>query len=323
MMQVLLFTNKEDVTTDFVVQELKQRNIDFYRFNTEDLSKSIEINLDFDNDQYLLIDKFEKKEYNLLEFTDIYYRRPELPKYDDNNLTEGEKSFLQVEIYYTLEGVYRLLSKKHWFNNVYAIRNAENKIYQLLLAKEIGLTIPPTLISNQYSHIRRFIEHGKHIIKPVHNARIMDEKHPQIVYTSEVTQEIKKEEAEFNINYFQSKIEKRCDVRATFVGEKCYAVAIDSQFLEDTCVDWRKGEHVLRHTPIELPHDIRTKCLLLMAKLDLNFGAIDFVLDDQGNYVFLEINPNGQWAWIEHMTGLPISKEIVKCLCSSKRFVAD
>ena len=130
--------------------------------------------------------------------------------------------------------------------------------------------------------------------------------------------EIKKEEAEFNINYFQSKIEKRCDVRATFVGEKCYAVAIDSQSLEDTCVDWRKGEHVLRHTPIELPYDIRTKCLHMLAKLGLNFGAIDFVIDEQGNYVFLEINPNGQWAWIEHMTGLPISKEIVKCLCSSE-----
>lgn len=318
MMRVLLFTNKEDVTTDFIILELKRQNIDFYRFNTEEISKDVFVNLDFENDRYFLVDKRENREYNFLDFTDVYYRRPELPSYNNFGLTEGEQSFLQVEIYYTLEGIYRLLSKKHWFNNVYAIRNAENKIYQLLLAKEIGLAIPSTLISNQYSQIRRFIEHGKHIIKPVHNARIMDEKHPQIVYTSEVTQEIKKEEAEFNINYFQSKIEKRCDVRATFVGEKCYAVAIDSQSLEDTCVDWRKGEHVLRHTPIELPHDIRTKCLLMMAKLNLNFGAIDFVIDKQGNYVFLEINPNGQWAWIEHMTGLPISKEIVKCLCSSE-----
>ena len=63
--------------------------------------------------------------------------------------------------------------------------------------------------------------------------------------------------------------------------------------------------------------DIQTKCRCLMQRLNLNYGAIDFVLDKQGNYVFLEINPNGQWAWIEHLTGLPISKEIVKCLCSS------
>lgn len=200
---------------------------------------------------------------------------------------------------------------------MFAIRNAENKIYQLLLAKEVGLTIPSTLISNHYDSVERFLKKGKHIIKPVHNARIKDEKHPQIVYTSEITQAIKKEEAELNINYLQNKIDKRCDVRATFVGEKCFAVTIDSQGLEDTRVDWRKGEHILKHNPIELPREIRLKCVQLMKELDLHYGAIDFILDKQGNYVFLEINPNGQWAWIEHLTELPISREIVKCLCSS------
>ena len=316
-MKVLLFTNKEDVTTDFIVRELKRQEIDFYRFNTEELSKSVKIDLNFEKEKYLLIDKLDNKTYNLLDFTDIYYRRPELPLYDDEGLTDGEKSFLQIEIYYTLEGVYRLLSGKHWFNNVFAIRNAENKIYQLLLAKEVGLTIPSTLISNHYDSVEQFLEKGNHIVKPVHNARIKDEKHPQIVYTSEIKQTIKKAEAEFNVNYLQKKIEKRCDVRATFVEEKCFAVTIDSQELEETRVDWRKGEHILHHTPIELPREIRLKCIQLMKRLDLHYGAIDFVLDKKGNYFFLEINPNGQWAWIEHLTGLPISKEIVKCLCSS------
>lgn len=316
MCRVLLFTNKEDVTTDFVVQELKQRNIEFYRFNTEELSKTVEIDLDIVKNRFFLFDKLENKRYDLLGFTDIYYRRPELPKYDDKELTEGEKKYLQVEIYYTLEGVYRLLSGKHWFNNVFAIRNAENKIYQLLLAKELGLTLPATLISNNYNSIKHFLEYGSHIIKPVHNARVMDEKIPRIIFTSEITQAVKKEEAEFNINYLQNKIQKRCDVRVTFVGKKYFAVAIESQVLEDTLVDWRNGEHILQHTPIELPDNIKEKCILLMERLGLNFGAIDFVQDKEGNYVFLEINPNGQWAWIEHLTGLPISKEIVKCLCS-------
>lgn len=313
---VLLFSNKEDITTDFVVQELNRQKIVFYRFNTEELSKTVQINLDFEKDRYLLIDQLDNKEYNLLDFTDIYYRRPELPSYNDKELTDGEKSFYQIEIYYTLEGVYRLLADKHWFNNVFAIRNAENKIYQLLLAKEIGLTIPATLISNSYNDMGIFLSQGKHIIKPVHNARIMDGENSRIVYTSEVKQDVVKEEAEVNINYLQSKIEKISDIRATFIGKNCFAVAIDSQKLEETCVDWRKGEHILQHTPIELPNDIQTKCIRMMERLGLNYGAIDFILDKDGNYVFLEINPNGQWAWIEHLTGLPISKEIVKNLCS-------
>ena len=63
-MKVLLFTNKEDVTTDFIVQELKRQEIEFYRFNTEELSKSVEIVLDFERERYLLIDKLDKKEYD-------------------------------------------------------------------------------------------------------------------------------------------------------------------------------------------------------------------------------------------------------------------
>ena len=316
MMKVLLFTNKDDITTDFIVQELCRQNISFYRFNTEELSKSVQIVLDFKKGVYLLIDKYENKEYILTDFTDIYYRRPELPSYENPELTPGEKSFLQIEIYYTLEGVYRILAKKHWFNNVYAIRNAENKIYQLLLAKEVGLTIPETLISNQYDSIEKFLAYGSHIIKPVHNARILDNIKPRIVYTSEITKPITRNEAEFNINYMQNMIDKSYDVRATFVGEKCYAVSINSQKMEETRVDWRNGEHILEHNPIELPAEIHNKCLSLMKKMELNFSAIDFALDMQGNYVFLEINPNGQWAWIEHLTGMPISKEIVKKLCS-------
>ena len=55
----------------------------------------------------------------------------------------------------------------------------------------------------------------------------------------------------------------------------------------------------------------------MLSVLELQYGAFDFILDKFGNHYFLEVNPNGQWAWIEHLAGLPISKEIVKCLCYS------
>lgn len=315
MTQALLITNKDDVTTDFVVRKLQTKGVPFYRFNTEEICKSIEVSLDFDKGRYLLFDKNEQQEYNLLSFTDIYYRRPELPSYESRNLSKGEIAFLQTEVYFVLDGIYRLLAKKHWLNNVYSIRNAENKIYQLLLAKQIGLSIPQSLISNSYVQSKAFLDTGKRIVKPVHNARILDEDNPRIVFTTEISSTFDKAQIECSVNYFQEKIEKQYDIRATFVGDKCFAVAIESQNMADTCVDWRKGEHILKHTPIELPRQLQDKCRLLMKRLNLNFSAIDFVLDTVGHYVFLEINPNGQWAWIEHLTGLPISDEIVKQLC--------
>ncbi len=315
MTQALLITNKDDVTTDFVVRELQKKGISFYRFNTEEICNSVEVTLDFDKGMYLLFDKNEQQEYNLLSFTDVYYRRPELPSYDIKNLSKGEIAFLQTEVYYVLEGIYRLLADKHWFNNVYSIRDAENKIYQLLLAKQTGFSIPQSIISNSYVSSKAFLDTGKRIVKPVHNARILDEENPRIVFTTEINRPLDKNQIECSVNYFQEKIEKQCDVRATFVGDKCFAVAIESQGMLDTRVDWRKGEHILKHTPIELPGQLQDKCRLLMRKLNLNFSAIDFVLDTNGHYIFLEINPNGQWAWVEHLTGLPISNEIVKQLC--------
>lgn len=65
---------------------------------------------------------------------------------------------------------------------------------------------------------------------------------------------------------------------------------------------------------IKLPDAILNQCISLLKILNLRFGAIDFILDKNGNYIFLEINPNGQWAWIEKQTGYKISNEITNLL---------
>ena len=70
----------------------------------------------------------------------------------------------------------------------------------------------------------------------------------------------------------------------------------------------------LKHEKINLPEEINIKCIALLQALKLRYGAIDFILDDNGNYIFLEINPNGQWAWIEKQTGYNITQEIVNLL---------
>jgi glutathione synthase/RimK-type ligase-like ATP-grasp enzyme len=94
-------------------------------------------------------------------------------------------------------------------------------------------------------------------------------------------------------------------------------VAILSQVADQTEVDWRKGGRIdLHHEAIDLPQNIIDSCIELMSKLNLRFGAIDLVCDLNGDYWFLEINPNGQWAWIENQTKLPIASAIVDELVS-------
>ncbi len=114
---------------------------------------------------------------------------------------------------------------------------------------------------------------------------------------------------------YQREIRKAFDVRVTVIGDKVFAAAIHSQDHNETEVDWRSGTRDdLRHEAIELPPDVAAQCLALTAALGLRYGAIDLVADLDGRHWFLEINPNGQWAWIERRTGLPLAEAIVDTL---------
>ncbi|WP_345005774.1 hypothetical protein [Snuella lapsa] len=113
------------------------------------------------------------------------------------------------------------------------------------------------------------------------------------------------------INIFQNEISKEYELRVTVVNGKIFAAKIDSQSNDNTKLDWRKGR--LKFSRYRLPQHIEEMCLRITSKLNLNFGAIDLI-KTKNNYVFLEINPNGQWVWIENDTGLNISDEIINFL---------
>ena len=93
------------------------------------------------------------------------------------------------------------------------------------------------------------------------------------------------------------------------VGQNVFSAGVNSQTRESTKTDWRKEK--LEFFIEDIPVEIKEKCILLVKNLNLKFGAIDLIKDKNGNYIFLEINPNGQWAWIENETGLKISDSII------------
>mgnify|MGYP005827328847 CR=1 FL=1 len=100
------------------------------------------------------------------------------------------------------------------------------------------------------------------------------------------------------------------------VGDKIFSAKVNSQKNKNTLIDWRKEKNPF--VEYALPSEIEQKCIQLTRKLNISFGAIDLVRDKDGNYIFLEINPNGQWAWIEIETGLKISDEIIDFLTENK-----
>ena len=113
---------------------------------------------------------------------------------------------------------------------------------------------------------------------------------------------------------YQRHLEKRCDIRVTIVGESIYAAVIQSQEAKSAKVDWRLADVELAHEVHVLPEKMARACRRLMKALNLNFGAVDLVLTPKDEYYFLEINPNGQWLWLEDKLLFPISDRIVEWL---------
>lgn len=309
--QILIISNKEDITTDFIVRKLISCDVLFYRLNTEDIAHSVFVSLDFEKQVFTLFDSNLNKHFNLQDFKSVYYRRPEIPMYRDGELSAKERRYMQTEVAYTLEGIYSILNSAYWINPVWAIRKAENKLYQLQLARQLGFKVPASIVTNLPNSFKDFrSNHNECIIKPIRSGHIQDDTNPEVVYTNLLTTTPPDEQIKICPNYLQEHIEKKYDVRVTVVGEKTYAARIESQTTEDTKIDWRRGENILPHEVIELPTSVHNQCVSFTNGFGLQFSAIDYVIDRNGNFVFLELNPNGQWAWIENLTGLDISGAI-------------
>ena len=196
------------------------------------------------------------------------------------------------------------------------INLAENKLYQLKKASQLGFTIPDSIITSRKEDLLTFAQKHNYqiIIKPISQGRIIEDNSFENIFTNVVRKEHFESIEKYDLTpcIFQECIEKKYEIRVTIVNGILFSAKVESQLNDKTKIDWRKEK--LEFKKYELPKNISDKCLSLLEELNLNFGAIDLIKTMRDEYVFLEINPNGQWAWIEFDTGLPISDEIINFL---------
>jgi hypothetical protein len=279
----------------------------------------------------------------------VWYRRqsdPVLPE----GLRHEDREFARVECLGYLNSLYHCLDHCRWVNPCWPERLAADKTRQLVLAKSVGLAVPRTLVTNDPQAVREFFEQcaGRVIFKPLigmvsgkppdYSVQLKAafegkfafppayeedpaEKDRRIVFTQLLTRD-KLDELDALAAcpaIFQQCVEKEVELRITIVGQEVFAAAIYSQEHPETSVDFRRWallppEKDVKHTVFDLPPAIRTSLLALMDKLGLVFGCVDMILTPAGEYVFLEVNPAGQWGWIESKTGMPITETLVKLL---------
>ena len=240
-----------------------------------------------------------------------------------------------------------------------AITTAELKPLQLLCASRLGLEIPTTVIGNDPARVKNELlgRSAQFVVKCLYSGYFESEltllqrlkkkayeiRHRRFFqavaddpeatdyykYTSSLNllnESIDRDEMNGRLDYIpscpvivQEYIEKQFEVRVTVVGKKAFACAIHSQQHEKTRADWRVDAAACRHEPYQLPVFVEERCLKLTADLGLNFGCIDLIVTPDGRHVFLEINPMGQWLWVERATKLPIASAIADLLMPGDR----
>lgn len=200
-----------------------------------------------------------------------------------------------------------------------------NKLNQLALAGRLGFSVPRTLVTNDPQRLLEFYEAcGGQVIskRAIPLATYRDGERTQ-AFTREIQRRdlASYQSVRFAPVVFQQKVKKKLELRVTVVGEKIFAAEIRSRENRRIFSDWRHypeygGE---RYYGVHaLPEPVCRACVQLLNSLGLCYGAIDLILTPDDQYVFLEINPGGQWAWIEDYTGLPISAAVADLLIRGK-----
>jgi len=200
--------------------------------------------------------------------------------------------------------------------------SAYNKLYQLRAAGRLGFAVPRTLVTNAPDEFLDFYDEcdGQVVAKSLYSMSATRDGEEVKPYTFALDR--RGARAYRSIRYapaiFQERVAKRLELRVTVVGRRVFAAAIGSQDASSRLKgDWRhypEFEISRVFSEYHLPAGVEARCIDLVADLGLCFGAIDLILTPDGEYVFLEVNPNGQWAFVELLTGLPIADAIADML---------
>lgn len=326
---ILVVSNAADVTADFFVEQLARAHCEFRRLDTEamaDLPLTFAIN-DQQWSGHLSVaasaqvaDSGPLTRVDLRGIHAVYYRRPQPPVLPPET-PAASRAWMESEIRRAWGGVLYALTDVRWVNQPLAVSGASYKPEQLARAVRFGLDVPSTVLTSDPNAALAFCEgHDWDVIaKPVGHGEVLAETpaEDRLVYTNLVKPEMAEKFTQIADcpTLLQCRIPKDVDLRITVVGAECLAVALHSQEREVSAVDCRRDNMAgMRYSRVDLPETLATTLIHLTHSYGLHYAAIDLVRTPDGRYWFLELNPAGQWAWLEQETGIAISAALIRCL---------
>lgn len=315
--KVLIITHSQDNNVvDTVIQQIRHLGGSSVRFDVDRYPVESRLSSSFINGQWQGLLETPQTSSTLDDITAVWYRR-------SYHIGKGLETLLEKEylsstlgelrrtLFGMLEGLKCFQIEKY---SVY--RRLDSKEEQLRIAKDCGLEVPATCITNSPAQLKAFLENtGKPVIAKMQSAfAIYRDGQEHVVFTNEVT--AAHLDQLNGLRYcpmvFQEKLEKALELRVTIVGREIFCFSIDSKQL----VDWRKEGAALADgwQAYTLPEGVRHALLTFMDTYGLNYGAIDLILTPEGKYYFLEVNAAGEYFWLDKQCDHAISRHLAAVL---------
>jgi glutathione synthase/RimK-type ligase-like ATP-grasp enzyme len=262
--------------------------------------------------------KYKNRKIKLLKIKSAYIDYTELQEvyhFSRLRFTPKERVFLSRWIQ-ALDALESIIPK--WYPCVPSKLKFEiqNKYNDSILAQNLGLKIPKMILTNDVDEAKDYIQKNRTIFKETGIHFYSNNKNQLFYFHADVVTKNSKDLIRITKTpcLFQEYIEKEKEVRAVVVGQKVFAVQIESQKNKRSQVNWKGEEENLEFSVCKLPRAIQRKLVKLTANIGFQMATIDLIIAPNNQYYFIEINRPGQWLFLELLSGAQISNELIKQL---------
>lgn len=307
---VILITHSQDrLTVDWVEDSLRERGVDCARIDTDLFPTEMALTTRYHNGEVEQWLETSAGGVAFNEITGVWNRRMWAgmvssdfgPGFQDYCFRNCQTHFLDA---------LRMLGNVRWVNPIEEGTLAESKLVQLQAATRCGLRIPDTVITNHPDEAAELLDRHDVIVTKALTKGTQSMSGETMMATRELTEENRDglKAIIYAPQIFQNRLPKARELRAIVVGDEVFVGAIEA----DGSVDWRtnKPGEESPWTVGELTPPTREGALRLMEDLGLVFGAFDFIVTPEGDEYFLEVNPAGEWGWLQRDLDLPIAQAI-------------
>ncbi|MGW5448677.1 ATP-grasp ribosomal peptide maturase [Streptomyces asiaticus] len=315
-MTVLVLTRPQDATADLVIAELNERSVPVHRLDPGDFPEAMTVGAGIGRHGALWegVLRGQHRGVSLGDIRSVYYRRPGAHRLHPD-MTEQDARWAQAEAQAGFGGLVYALPAL-WVNHPNRNALARFPPVALAVAARSGLSVPRTLITNDPAEAREFISALPGQVaayKALGTTHPSDnDDRPQALWTTQVRPDEINESVRRTAHQFQEWVDKAYEVRLTAVGHQLFAAEIHAGS-DASRLDFRADYDSLTYKPCEVPERIARGVHMLTLMFGLQYVALDFLVNPQGHWYLIDVNPNGQWGFIPDLRA-PITRALADLL---------